>query len=155
MSNNILTQNDIQHVDYKDVDLLKQFINPHGRIMGRTKSGLTAKQQRAVEAAIKRARFMGLLPFIQKEFWIRGRSGRSEGPKRDGAWDREAGPACGPQQRSDMWGAPVYPEIASKRSPKWRPCSLVPCIGPIYTKRNAKLPNSATTTHMTMTSAMP
>jgi len=66
MSNNILTQNDIQHVDYKDVDLLKQFINPHGRIMGRTKSGLTAKQQRSVEAAIKRARFMGLLPFIQK-----------------------------------------------------------------------------------------
>lgn len=63
---NILTQNDIQHVDYKDVDLLKQFINPHGRIMSRRKSGLTAKQQRQVEAAIKRARFMGLLPFIQK-----------------------------------------------------------------------------------------
>ena len=66
MSNNILTQNDIQHVDYKDVDLLRKFINPHGRIMGRTKSGLTAKQQRSVEAAIKRARFMALLPFIQK-----------------------------------------------------------------------------------------
>ena len=63
---NILTQNDIRHVDYKDIDLLKQFINPHGRIMSRKKSGLTAKQQRAVEAAIKRARFMGLLPFIQK-----------------------------------------------------------------------------------------
>jgi len=66
MSNNILTQNDIQHVDYKDVELLKQFINPHGRIIARGKSGLTAKQQRAVEAAVKRARFMGLLPFIQK-----------------------------------------------------------------------------------------
>ncbi len=66
MSNNILTQNDIQHVDYKDIDLLKQFINPHGRVMGRKRSNLTAKQQRAVEAAIKRARFMGLLPFIQK-----------------------------------------------------------------------------------------
>ncbi len=66
MSNNILTQNDIQHVDYKDVDLLKQFINPHGRIVGRKRSGLTAKQQRAVEVAIKRARLMGLLPFIQK-----------------------------------------------------------------------------------------
>ena len=66
MSNNILTQNDIQHVDYKDVDLLKQFINPHGRVLGRKRSNLTAKQQRAVEAAIKRARFMGLLPFIQK-----------------------------------------------------------------------------------------
>lgn len=63
---NILTQNDIRHVDYKDVDLLKQFINPHGRIVSRRRSGLTAKQQRAVEEAIKRARFMGILPFIQK-----------------------------------------------------------------------------------------
>ncbi len=66
MSANILTQNDIQHVDYKDVDLLKQFINPHGRVMGRKRTALTAKQQRAVEAAVKRARFMGLLPYIQK-----------------------------------------------------------------------------------------
>lgn len=63
---NILTQNDIQHVDYKDVDLLKQFMNPHGRIMSRKRSGLTSKQQRAVEEAIKRARFMGLLPYVQK-----------------------------------------------------------------------------------------
>jgi small subunit ribosomal protein S18 len=64
--NNILTQNDIQHVDYKDIDLLKQFVNPHGRVMSRTKTNLTAKQQRQVEAAVKRARFMGLLPYVQK-----------------------------------------------------------------------------------------
>jgi small subunit ribosomal protein S18 len=63
---NILTQNDIRHVDYKDVDLLKMFINPHGRVMGRKKTGLTAKQQRSVEEAVKRARFMALLPYIQK-----------------------------------------------------------------------------------------
>ena len=63
---NILTQNDIQYVDYKDIDLLKQFVNPHGRVMGRKKTGLTAKQQRAVEAAVKRARFMGLLPYVHK-----------------------------------------------------------------------------------------
>jgi small subunit ribosomal protein S18 len=63
---NILTQNDIQHVDYKDIDLLKQFVNPHGRVMSRKRTSLTAKQQRAVEAAVKRARFMGLLPYIQK-----------------------------------------------------------------------------------------
>ena len=63
---NILTQNDIRHVDYNDVDLLKQFINPHGRIISRKRTGLTAKQQRAIEEAIKRARFMGLLPYIQK-----------------------------------------------------------------------------------------
>ena len=66
MSNNILTQNDIQHVDYKDVDLLRQFVNPHGRLVSRRRTGLTAKQQRAVEAAVKRARFMGLLPYVQK-----------------------------------------------------------------------------------------
>jgi len=63
---NILTQNDIQHVDYKDIELLKQFINPHGRIVGRKRGGLTARQQRGVEVAIKRARFMGLLPYVQK-----------------------------------------------------------------------------------------
>jgi small subunit ribosomal protein S18 len=63
---NILTQNDIQHVDYKDIDLLKQFINPHGRMVSRTRGGLTAKQQRAVESALKRARFMGLLAYVQK-----------------------------------------------------------------------------------------
>ena len=63
---NILTQNDIQHIDYKDVDLLKQFINPHGRIMSRRRAELAARQQRSVEAAIKRARFMGLLPYVQK-----------------------------------------------------------------------------------------
>lgn len=65
-TNNILTQNDIRHVDYKDVDLLKQFVNPHGRMMSRKKTGLTAKQQRAVEEALKRARFMSLMPYIQK-----------------------------------------------------------------------------------------
>ncbi len=64
--NNILTQNDIQYVDYKDVDLLKQFINPHGRLVSRKRNGLTAKQQRAVESAVKRARFMGLLPYVQR-----------------------------------------------------------------------------------------
>lgn len=64
--NNILTQHDIRRVDYKDTDLLKQFVNPHGRLMSRRRTGLTAKQQRAVEEAIKRARFMGLLPYVQK-----------------------------------------------------------------------------------------
>ena len=66
MANNILSQNDIQYVDYKDVDLLRQFINPHGRVMGRKRTGLTAKQQRSVEEAVKRARYMGLLAYTQK-----------------------------------------------------------------------------------------
>ncbi|MDO8522648.1 MAG: 30S ribosomal protein S18 [bacterium] len=66
MSNNILTQNDIQYVDYKDTELLKQFVSPHGGLVSRKRLGLTAKQQRSVEAAVKVARFMGLLPYVQK-----------------------------------------------------------------------------------------
>jgi len=45
---------------------LKQFINPHGRVVGRKRTGLTSKQQRAVEAAVKRARFLGLLPYVSR-----------------------------------------------------------------------------------------
>jgi len=66
MQNNYLSDNNIKHVDYKDTELLTQFINPHGRILSRRRTNLSAKQQRAVERAIKRARFMGLLPYIQK-----------------------------------------------------------------------------------------
>ncbi len=60
------TKNKIQYVDYKSVELLKRFIGPHGNILSRKRTGLTAKYQRQVETAIKRARFMGLVPFIQE-----------------------------------------------------------------------------------------
>ena len=53
-------------IDYKDVEVLKQYINPYGRILPQRRTNLTSKQQRAVTNAIKRARFMGLLPYIQK-----------------------------------------------------------------------------------------
>jgi small subunit ribosomal protein S18 len=52
------------YVDYKDVDLLGKLTNRHGRIVGRRKSGCTAASQHAVTQAIKRARFMGLLPYV-------------------------------------------------------------------------------------------
>jgi small subunit ribosomal protein S18 len=55
-----------RHIDYKDVELLKRFIGPHGNIMSRRRSGATSHLQRQVETAIKRARFMGLLPYVQK-----------------------------------------------------------------------------------------
>ena len=60
------TENHIKYVDYKDVDLLKKFLNPHARIISRKKTGVTAKHQRNLALAVKRARFMGLLPYIQK-----------------------------------------------------------------------------------------
>ena len=51
------------YVDYKDLELLKKLVNRHGRIVGRRKTGCTAASQHAVTQAIKRARFMALLPF--------------------------------------------------------------------------------------------
>lgn len=52
------------YVDYKDVELLKKLINRQGRIVGRRKSGCTAASQHAVTSAIKRARYMALLPYV-------------------------------------------------------------------------------------------
>lgn len=51
-------------VDYKDTELLKKLVNRHGRIVGRRKSGCTAVSQHAVTKAIKRARFMALMPYV-------------------------------------------------------------------------------------------
>jgi small subunit ribosomal protein S18 len=52
------------YVDYKDVELLKRLTNRQGKIIGRRKSGCTAVSQHVVTAAIKRARFMALLPYV-------------------------------------------------------------------------------------------
>ncbi len=54
----------ISSFDYKDVETLKKFINPHGKIMPRRRTGLSAAGQRSLAQAIKRARFMALLPYI-------------------------------------------------------------------------------------------
>ena len=51
------------YVDYKDVELLKKLVNRHGRIVSRRKTGCTAVSQHAVSQAIKRARYMALLPY--------------------------------------------------------------------------------------------
>ena len=51
------------YVDYKDVELLRKLTNRHGRIVGRRKTGCSAASQHAVTAAIKRARFMALMPY--------------------------------------------------------------------------------------------
>ena len=54
-------------IDYKDVDLLRKFITERGKILPRRITGLTAKQQRDLTVAIKRARLLALLPFINAE----------------------------------------------------------------------------------------
>jgi small subunit ribosomal protein S18 len=52
------------YVDWKDIDLLRQFVPERGKIMPRRISGISAKDQRRIAKAIKRARSMGMLPFV-------------------------------------------------------------------------------------------
>jgi small subunit ribosomal protein S18 len=52
------------YVDYKDLDLLGKLTNRHGRIVSRRKTGCHAASQHAVARAIKRARFMALMPYV-------------------------------------------------------------------------------------------
>lgn len=54
-------------IDYKNVDLLRQFVTEQGKILPRRVTRLTAKQQRAITKAIKQARVLGSLSFINKE----------------------------------------------------------------------------------------
>ncbi len=59
------TKNKITYIDYKDVELLKKFISANGKITPRRVTGTSAKYQRMLATAIKRARQMALLPYIQ------------------------------------------------------------------------------------------
>jgi len=52
-------------IDWKDVEFLRQFITPRGKIMPRRQTGLSAYEQRQLARAIKRARIMALLPFVE------------------------------------------------------------------------------------------
>ena len=59
-----IAANKIEVVDYKDTELLKRFISERGKILPRRVTGTSAKNQRKVVNAIKRARVMALLPFV-------------------------------------------------------------------------------------------
>lgn len=57
------TANKITHIDYKNIDVLKKFISERGKILPRRVTGTSAKYQRALTIAIKRARQVALLPY--------------------------------------------------------------------------------------------
>lgn len=59
------TQNKVKHIDFKDVDVLKRFITDRGKILPRRVTGTSAKWQRPLAVAIKRARHMALLPYVK------------------------------------------------------------------------------------------
>jgi small subunit ribosomal protein S18 len=59
---------EVTYIDYKDIRLLKKFMTDRGKITPRRITGTTAKQQRLVAHAIKRARMLALVPFV-KEYY--------------------------------------------------------------------------------------
>ena len=83
--------NRIDQVDYKDVEMLKQFVGDRGKINPRRHTGLSAKHQRELRRAIKRARNLALLPF----------AGVIEKPQRDRDRDRDRDRYKGDRGRSD------------------------------------------------------
>ena len=54
----------IEYIDYKDVETLKPYVNEQGKLLPRRVTGVSAKFQRQLTTAIKRARHMSLLPFV-------------------------------------------------------------------------------------------
>ena len=63
---NIHKKTAVEHVDYKDITRLLNNVNPHARMNSRRRTGFGAKQQRDFARAIKRARFMALVPYISR-----------------------------------------------------------------------------------------
>ena len=64
------TKNKIDYIDYKDVELLKRFVSANGKIIPRRVTGTSAKYQRQLAAAIKRARQMAATPEPMPDFTL-------------------------------------------------------------------------------------
>jgi small subunit ribosomal protein S18 len=58
------TQNNIKYIDYKNVKLLQKYTTEQGKIIPKRITGTSAKYQRQLSLAIKRARHMALMPYV-------------------------------------------------------------------------------------------
>ena len=83
----LLTQEKVEYVDYKDVNLLRRFMSDRAKIRARRVSGNDSQQQKEIARAIKNAREMALLPYTNRVTTQRGGRDRGErgdrGPRRD------------------------------------------------------------------------
>ena len=84
----ILTSENIDWIDYKDVNLLRRFMSERAKIRARRVTGNSAQQQRAVARAIRVAREMALLPYSVRQVTQRSKGGRGRDRDRDRDRDR-------------------------------------------------------------------
>jgi len=118
-----LTINKIDKVDYKEINILRRFLNDRGKILPSRQTGNTAKQQRMIASAIRKAREMALLPFVVTEMSNERReytprrerynSERSERPAPQQAPVQAAAPAAEPVVEAPA-AAPAVPAEASE-----------------------------------------
>ncbi|MEK9186382.1 MAG: 30S ribosomal protein S18 [Patescibacteria group bacterium] len=66
MQNCFFCSQNLQNIDYKDTELLKRFVSSQAKIIDPRYTNVCAKHQRKLAESIKRARFMGLLPFVRR-----------------------------------------------------------------------------------------
>jgi small subunit ribosomal protein S18 len=114
----ILSQEKVEYVDYKDVNLLRKFISDRAKIRARRVTGNDAQQQQAVAIAIKNAREMALIPYANRVTTQRGGGrGRGEGGERRGrrseAPEPEAAPAAPAAPPEEPTAAPAEAEELS------------------------------------------
>jgi small subunit ribosomal protein S18 len=61
-----LAEAGLRYIDYKDEKLLQRFLTERGKILPSRLSGISARHQRQLSVAIKRARFLALLPYVKR-----------------------------------------------------------------------------------------
>ncbi|TVR31426.1 MAG: 30S ribosomal protein S18 [Balneolaceae bacterium] len=54
----------VEYIDYKQTDILERFVNDQGKILPRRVTGTSARHQRQLSTAVKRARFMAMIPYV-------------------------------------------------------------------------------------------
>jgi small subunit ribosomal protein S18 len=109
----ILTQEKVQYVDYKDVNLLRRFMSDRAKIRARRVTGNDSQQQKEIARAIKNAREMALLPYANR---VTTQRGGGRGRDRDGDGDRgdrgDRGERRERPPRRDEAAAPTSPPPA-------------------------------------------
>jgi len=100
----VLTQEHVEYLDYKDVNLLRRFMSDRAKIRARRVTGNDAQQQREVAKAIKNAREMALLPYANRVTTQRG-GGRDRGDRGDRG-------LRAPREEAPM-REPVAPDVAA------------------------------------------
>ena len=62
------SESGVEYVDYKDTESLRRMMSSNGKMHGRRRNSANAAQQRMIAQAIKRARYMALLPYVETSF---------------------------------------------------------------------------------------